>query len=62
MYKESRYLGIHFIVVLDKKQERSKNEMKKNQLIMQRRIVSSGMVMRLNDTKYGQILSEVDFF
>ena len=29
---------------------------------MQRRIVSSGMVMRLNDAKYGQILSEVAFF
>lgn len=62
MYKDSRlYLDIHFIVA-DKKQERSKNEMKKNQLIMQRRIVSSGMVMRLNDATYGQILSEVAFF
>jgi hypothetical protein len=29
---------------------------------MQRRIVSSGIVMRLNDTTYGQIFSEVDFF
>ena len=29
---------------------------------MQRRIVSSGMVMRLNDATYGQILSEVGFF
>ena len=63
MYKDSRlYLDIHFIVA-DKKQERSKNEMKKkNQLIMQRRIVSSGMVMRLNDATYSQILSEIAFF
>ena len=29
---------------------------------MQRRIVSSGMVMRLNDATFGQILSEVAFF
>ena len=36
--------------------------MKKNQLIMQRRIVSSGMVMRLNDATYGQVLSKVAFF
>ena len=29
---------------------------------MQRRIVSSGIVMRLNEARYGQILSELAFF